>query len=357
MPPTTTHLRIGHILYHVRVAGASITRSFSTAQPLLKLRVAHFSQLKCLHEGQGFDPSLLASDSPQHFPKKLCASLPAFAKWFQPGPTSGPTQLLAANGPGWELNKGYLLQEAGDCIVPVEYTRPKSQIPDEFTRVLNAFVPGYAATPLQEEFARFEMPLAVFVHCMVMLGNHNDKLPWNRQIPGFLYLAQASLPSLPKSLQDDLPTPAILNSPPLRGDIYDSSIWMGYTPTYTPLHKDPNPNLFVQLAGSKKVRLFPPDVGLDIFRHVKRELAKRGEAKPGSPAMRGDEMMMGLEKEMLHGAVFDDTSRFGSLAVRVGLAPGQALYIPKGWWHSIIGYKQGINASVSCLLGSIFVNR
>lgn len=357
MPPTTKHLRIGHTPNHVRVAGTSIKRSFSTAGRLLKLRVAHFARLQCLHEGKGFDASLLASDTPQHFPKKLCASLPAFSKWFQHGPRSGPTELLAANGLSWELNQGYLLHEAADCIVPVEYTRPKSQIPDDFTGVLNAFVPGYAAKPNEVEFARFEMPLAVFFHCMVMLGNHNDKLPWSRQIPGFLYLAQASLPSLPKSLQDDLPTPAILKSSPLRGDIYDSSIWMGYTPTYTPLHKDPNPNLFVQLAGSKEVRLFPPDVGLDIFRHVKRELAKRGEATSGSPTMRGDEMMMGLEKEMLHGAVFADTSRFGPLAVRVELTPGQVLYIPKGWWHSIIGYKQGINASVSCLLGFIFSNR
>jgi hypothetical protein len=33
---------------------------------------------------------------------------------------------------------------------------------------------------------------------------------------------------------------------------------IGHPPTYTPLHRDPNPNIFVQLAGEKVVRLLAP---------------------------------------------------------------------------------------------------
>lgn len=59
-------------------------------------------------------------------------------------------------------------------------------------------------------------------------------------------------------------------------------------------------------------------------------------------------MMDGPEAELLHRAVWLDASR--SLDTQqVLLAPGDALFIPKGWWHSV--QSQGdighLNASVN----------
>jgi len=131
--------------------------------------------------------------------------------------------------------------------------------------------------------------------------------------------------------------PCIISSP---RNIYDTNIWLGTPPTYTPLHKDPNPNLFVQLASNKIVRLFRPDVGASIFHDVRRKIGSQA-----SPVFRGEEMMQGPERELLEAAVWDcaaDTNGF-----EVVVKPGDALFIPQGWWHSVKSVNLDVTASVN----------
>ena len=160
-----------------------------------------------------------------------------------------------------------------------------------------------------------------------------------------LYIAQCSLNDLPPSLQADLPTPELVLKAG-RGDIYDSSLWMGRPPTFTPLHRDPNPNLFVQLAGQKIIRLFSPEVGRAIFDAVQAKLAGTG-----NPTFRGDEMMQGQEREELEEAVWgsgrDGLNAWQSEGLEARLEMGEGLFIPKGWWHSVRGVGAGMNASVN----------
>ena len=117
---------------------------------------------------------------------------------------------------------------------------------------------------------------------------------------------------------------------------------MGRPPTQTPLHRDPNPNIFVQLAGKKVVRLMSPERGAKLYHRVK------GNA--GSATMRGEEMMIGEERSKLEEAVwglgegYDDAR-----GVEAQLENGDGLYIPLGWWHAVNGIGQGVNASVSML--------
>jgi ribosomal protein L16 Arg81 hydroxylase len=109
----------------------------------------------------------------------------------------------------------------------------------------------------------------------------------------------------------------------------------------TPLHRDPNPNLFVQLAGSKKIRLMKPDAGRDLFARVRAS---------GSHAnMRGEEMMAGDENARLEDAVWNEESALGEdvQGWEATLESGDGLYIPLGWWHSVRGFGVGVNASVS----------
>lgn len=125
-----------------------------------------------------------------------------------------------------------------------------------------------------------------------------------------------------------------------KGDIYDANIWVGQPPTYTPLHRDPNPNLFVQLASSKRVRLYEPSIGAGIFRDVQRSIGQHSQAN-----LRGEEMMDGPERTALDEAVWGCSATSAGFEAVVN--PGEALFIPKGWWHSIKSVGTGVTASVN----------
>jgi hypothetical protein len=163
-----------------------------------------------------------------------------------------------------------------------------------------------------------------------------------RDIPSTkIYLAQASIGNLPSRLQGDVPTPGLVLTAG-KGDLYDSSIWLGLAPTYTPLHRDPNPNLFVQLAGQKVVRLFEPSVGRAILASVHEQIGSTGSA-----TIRGEEMMQGAEGKALLEAVWSSDAPYARQCSQADLGPGDALYIPKGWWHSVRGIGSDMTGSVS----------
>jgi hypothetical protein len=106
------------------------------------------------------------------------------------------------------------------------------------------------------------------------------------------------------------------------------------------LHRDPNPNLFVQLAGRKVVRLLKPEHG--------RQLYERLSAAAGRAHMRGEDMMSGLEMEKLEDAVWNnDQGNQDVTGVEAVLESGDALVIPLGWWHAVRGVGKGANASVN----------
>jgi hypothetical protein len=226
------------------------------------------------------------------------------------------------------LNYDYLTKYV-DTVVPLELTRN----PDEII--------GDRPHGSGKSFQRFHAPLSLF-------------LDWTRkgqEHPLRLYLAQCQLNDLPSGLRDDLPTPEIVSKTG-KGDIYDTNIWIGMPPTYTPLHRDPNPNLFVQLAGSKQVRLLPPEAGLRVFARVRMDLGR--SAGPDAAAFRTEEMMIGREKTLLEDIIWSNEQSSPPIASEMTgfeafLEAGDAVFIPKGWWHSIKGVGEGITASVCSL--------
>lgn len=242
--------------------------------------------------------------------RKGFEDVPAIGKWFTPS---------TADASSHELNASYL-EQYGDSVVPLELTRSSADNPQSST------------------FERFEAPLSLLLQHMT-----GPKTPSIR-----LYLAQHSLADLPSSLQADLPTPALLSHLG-RGDIYASSLWMGRPPTRTPLHRDPNPNLFVQLVGQKVVRLMKPEVGRAVYERVRMEVGRQG----GKANMRGEEMMEGGEMEGLENVVWGESSgetdEEGVDGVEAELGSGDGIYVPLGWWHAVRGVGTGANASVSVL--------
>ena len=267
---------------------------------------AAWRPVKELPDGQliTFRSEAFIPSKPILLPRKHFLKLPAVQKWFV-RPQDGTSEIA--------LNRSYL-EQFEDSIVPLEFTRLDSGDKNIFNRA--------------------EAPLHIF-------------LQWTRLATPLtadrLYLAQASLSSLPKALADDLPTPEFVSKAG-TGDIYDTNIWMGMPPTYTPLHRDPNPNLFVQLAGAKVVRIFEPEAGDRVFARVQNILGKSDSA-----ALRGDSMMKGQEKRLLDTEVWGGASQAEGREVgyEVSVEAGDGLFVPKGWWHSIKGIGQGITASVN----------
>ncbi|KAM7202536.1 hypothetical protein V8F33_002756 [Rhypophila sp. PSN 637] len=158
-----------------------------------------------------------------------------------------------------------------------------------------------------------------------------------------IYIAQADLGYLSR----DLPIPPYVEQAG-KGDVYKSSIWMGLGSTYTPWHRDPNPNYFLQLVGSKDVRILPPKRGQALFNQA---MAMIPVNERSSSRIRGEEMMQGAQRDALTEAVWGKEAREGILTTV--LQPGDALFIPQGWWHSLKGvgeerYPFWRHANVSC---------
>ncbi|KAF2094831.1 JmjC domain protein [Rhizodiscina lignyota] len=267
------------------------------------------------------DPSIeyfrreyFVQEKPVLFPRGHFTALPAISKWFH--------SIRDTPKPSAAINVSYLKQY-GDTFVPMELTETHG-----------------SSNGSHIEFTRLTAPLLMFLH-----GSAAKSLGLNAQASNSrLYIAQCPLSDLPSELQEDLPTPEVVKEAG-RGDVYDSSIWLGRAPTYTPLHKDPNPNLFVQLAGRKAARLINPEDGETLYREVRR---KTGENR-GSASFRGDEMMAGQERKVLEEAVWGSAGQNsqGEKLIDAELGPGDGIFIPKGWWHSIKSVDEGMIGSVN----------
>jgi hypothetical protein len=289
--------------------------SASTISPYRSLDALEDAHVKT------FQRQCFVPEQPGLLQRSQFRNLPALKHWFQ---RLSPTAVT-------RLNDDYLRTHAADAFVPLELTEkavpplnPNGTLEQNTTDV---------------SFRQFHAPLTIFLDWMRLA----ETSPQSAR----LYLAQCQLMDLPPALRDDFPTPQVVAQAG-KGDVYDTNVWIGHPPTYTPLHRDPNPNLFVQLAGQKVVRLLAPAEGQALFSAVRRELGQSGGKE--AAAFRGEEMMQGRERALLDEMVWGVSASVGSESghrYEVHLEVGDGLFIPKGWWHSIKGVGDGVTASVS----------
>lgn len=304
-----------------RKLSSSSTRPYRILEPLPHVDVDTFRQ-------QYFGP-----EHPVVFPRSKFGDLPAVNNWFE----STSPQLPATTRPEARLNLEYLQKHGADAFVPLELTE---------LAVSNSSGNGNGDTSRRdsvaevESFRQFHAPLILFLEWM----RTAETSPQSTR----LYLAQCQLLDLPQVLRDDFPTPDLVAKVG-RGDIYDTNVWIGRPPTYTPLHRDPNPNLFVQLAGKKIVRLLAPTEGQTLFSSIRRQLGKSGGKD--AAAIRGEEMMQGQERALLDERVWGDSASCSDgSGYEAYLEAGDGLFIPTGWWHSIKGVGEGVTASVRVIV-------
>lgn len=288
-----------------------------------------YSSLDCLQDDRvdTFRQQCFIPEQPAILPRSSFRDLPALTTWFQPAPTTARSVI--------RLNTEYLQSHAADAFVPLELTEstPSKDALNKATSSPQSAAPGIAS------FRKFHAPLTLFLDWMSLAETTSQS--------SRLYLAQCQLLDLPSILRQDFPTPALVRHAG-KGDVYDTNVWIGHPPTYTPLHRDPNPNLFVQLAGQKMVRLLAPADGQTVFSAVRRQLGKSGSKD--AAAFRGEEMMHGQERAFLDDMVWGNPISSGAtdwIGYEAHLKAGDGLFIPKGWWHSIKGVGEGVTASVS----------
>jgi hypothetical protein len=183
----------------------------------------------------------------------------------------------------------------------------------------------------EPRFSRFGAPIGLFLRWQEQELSRASGHAASSDVA--LYIAQSSLDSLPAALREDIPTPPTI----MKSDVYANSLWLGIPPTKTPLHRDPNDNLFVQLSGTKKFRLLKPEDGAAVI---------------GYERVRTEEDLMGKEAEHVEMWLWDDEQHRSSVETEVTclealVKENEGLYIPRGWWHSVRGVGAGINTSAS----------
>ncbi|KAI5868584.1 Clavaminate synthase-like protein [Durotheca rogersii] len=149
-------------------------------------------------------------------------------------------------------------------------------------------------------------------------------------IPDYCYTAPPPHPTDPSIDQPELDEP-LLNA------------WFGPPGTITPLHNDPYHNILTQVVGRKYVRLYSP---LNTERMQAR--GKENGVEMGNTSLldvgvvEGWDMVGGGDEEGQPSR--EDTAAFRAVPfLDCILEPGEALYIPIGWWH----YVRGLSVSFS----------
>lgn len=98
-----------------------------------------------------------------------------------------------------------------------------------------------------------------------------------------------------------------------------ASLWLGPAGTRTRLHHDFMPVLACQVVGRKRWRLVPP---------TERKLLER---------IRRSHTTLDPDTDDLDGVLVKD----------VVLAPGEALFVPPGWWHHVVALDPALTVSIT----------
>lgn len=130
------------------------------------------------------------------------------------------------------------------------------------------------------------------------------------------YLAQHALFEQLPSLKNDFTPPRFCRLGVLRR----TNAWLGTRDTVTPLHFDSYHNIFVQVGGSKRVKLIDPDFCDKLY-----------VSKQGGLESQGNVSQVDVEDpDLKRFPLFRDVK-----VLECVVHPGDILFIPKGWWHHV----------------------
>ena len=180
-------------------------------------------------------------------------------------------------------------------------------------------------------------------------GNDEDTWPLDKSAkrapPGeIVYLAQNDLPP---ALHNDFVLPQLCRDVAFakqhrvgEGKIYSVMLWLGPRGTVSPLHYDPLDNLLIQMAGKKRVLLYPKTAGL-------AEMGAAEEAVwvyAGADGMQYNTSPVDVEepsKSLVKYPLFANSPQ----GIVCTLDPGDLLFIPAKWWHHVRSLSRSVSVN------------
>jgi hypothetical protein len=132
-----------------------------------------------------------------------------------------------------------------------------------------------------------------------------------------LYLAQHDIRDVLPQVAEGLGKPLFAE---VEERLHKASIWLGPRGTVTPLHCDPYHNLFCQLIGRKRIRVYTPSMAGQL------ELFARPVVLRNTSRVRDIERLEVPYQECV-------------------LEPGDVLHIPKKWFHHVTALEGSLSVS------------
>lgn len=242
--------------------------------------------------------------------------LPAIRTWFTPPTRTTPIWTLSPTLPTLAQSP-----PLDTFLVPIEATATTSS-------------PSPSTTFLQSH-----LPLPLFLSHLSAPPPPSPRSP----IQG-IYLAQYPLPPT-HPLRAFFPPPPPPPIPPRAAA--DPTLWLGTAASAaSPLHCDPRGNVFVQLAGRKRVVLFAPGVGKGVLSALLGGGGNQGARGVGM----GEERMGGEGRRVVDAWVWGGGGDLvagggpggerGIEGYEVELGSGDGIFIPKGWWHAVRAVRE-----------------
>jgi hypothetical protein len=189
----------------------------------------------------------------------------------------------------------------------------------------------------ESQWMKLSMPFELFLDVFI-----DDKVPWkDSSQPKVGYLAQQNLFELSETLNQQCPVLPHTTAG-TRGDReqWRRNVWIGGEGSFTPIHCDPYENVFVQVAGTKRTFLFPPRVAPYLH------LFPASTSQPNTSSIPTEDLLLSGSEQALQDQFPDIEMALSDSDSRcVSLQPGDALYIPQGWYHCL--KSTSISASVN----------